>query len=71
MDKKKPKFNLLERLKLALLYGDLNPTTDSEELNRRAELVARISSVAVIVLKLILVGFVIFAIAVTVVINLQ
>ena len=57
MDKKNPKLNLSERLKLAFLYGDLNPTTDSEKLNRRAELVVRISGVAVTVLKLILVGF--------------
>ncbi|RWK60562.1 hypothetical protein [Mesorhizobium sp.] len=71
MDKKKPKLNLSERLKLAFLYGDLNPTTDPEELNSRADLVVRISGFAVIILKLIVVGFAIFAIAATLVINLR
>ncbi|CAH2409627.1 hypothetical protein MES5069_910008 [Mesorhizobium escarrei] len=49
----------------------LNPTTDPEELNRRADLVVRISGVAIIIFKLIFVGFAVFAIAATIVINLR
>ncbi|PAQ06174.1 hypothetical protein CIT26_28840 [Mesorhizobium temperatum] len=71
MEKKKPKLNLSERIKLAFRYGDLNPTTDSEELKRRDEFLVSISGYFVIIFKLILVGFAIFAIAATIVINLQ
>ena len=69
MDKKLPKLNPLERLKLALLYGDLNPTNDPEELNRRDEVIARMQGIALLMFKLIFVGFAVFAIIATVIIN--
>ncbi|CAH2407217.1 hypothetical protein MES4922_60154 [Mesorhizobium ventifaucium] len=51
MDKKKPKLNLSERINLAFLYGDLNPTTDSEELKRRDEFLFSVSGCFVIILN--------------------
>ncbi|RWF54579.1 MAG: hypothetical protein EOS50_16910 [Mesorhizobium sp.] len=69
MDKAPPKFSLLERIKLAIRYGDLSPTNDPAELIRRDEVFERMQRIVVLVIKLAFVGFAVSAIIATVVIN--
>ncbi|SJM33064.1 hypothetical protein [Mesorhizobium delmotii] len=54
---------------LAIRSGDLNPTSDPAELNRRDEVFERMQGIVVLVIKLAFVGFAISAIIATVVIN--
>ncbi|RWM83774.1 MAG: hypothetical protein EOR81_02230 [Mesorhizobium sp.] len=69
MGKAPLKFSLLERIKLAIRSGDLNPTSDPAELNRRDEVFERMQGIVVLVIKLAFVGFAVSAIIATVVIN--